>query len=123
MSCLFISLAPAVNETSDSLRQKIVNYLKTDPELLDSVKASEITIWTENDRLENYTRRMGKTSEMGGAIEIRAFCEMYSANVIVNVISNGKKIEFNCTAQPAKITVHLRYTGNHYDLKYYYSFI
>lgn len=123
MSCLFISLAPAVKTNSDNLRKLIVDFLKTNPSLIDSIKANDVINWTEKMNLQKYTEKMSHTNTMGGAIEIRAFCELFRSNVIVHSVSNNKKIEFKCSSQPAKIIVHLTYTGNHYSLKYHYVYI
>ena len=47
MSCLFNSLAPAVSLHPEVLRKAIAAYLKTDPKLLDDIKAKDIIEWTE----------------------------------------------------------------------------
>jgi hypothetical protein len=115
MSCLFDSLASFVNLSSINLRKIIVEYLKTNPKLLDDLRANDIIKWTENLDLNNYTDRMSKQNTWGGAIEIRAFCDLFCVNVIIHVLYTNKKFEINtCNSKP-KAEIHLSYNGSHFE--------
>ena len=117
MSCLFNSLAPAVGIHPDVLRKVIAEYLKTDPKLLDCIKATDIIKWTDGQTLEAYTDRMSNTDSWGGAIEIRTFCELYSMDVTVHVLYTGKEFTTESSKDPIRI-VHISYTGDHFEPKY-----
>jgi len=117
MSCLFISLAPSVNLDHIVLRKNIVDFLETNPVLLDNVKASDIIFWTEKQEFKGYLNNMNKSSTWGGAIEIRAFCELYTLNVCVHVQYTGKFFMVYSSKSSNK-TVHINYTGSHYTPMY-----
>nr|QBK87490.1 MAG: OTU-like cysteine protease [Marseillevirus LCMAC201] len=117
MSCLFNSLAPAVNLHPEVLRKAIAAYLKTDPELLDNVKATDVVEWTEGSTLEEYADRMSQSGTWGGAIEIKAFCELFDMDVTVHVIYTGKEFTVESSKTPLRI-VHINYTGNHFESMY-----
>ena len=91
MSCLFNSLAPAVNLHPEVLRKTIAGYLKTDPELLDNIKAKDIVAWTDGKDLNSYADNMARPGVWGGAIEIRAFCELFHMDVTVHVLYTNNK--------------------------------
>lgn len=114
MSCLFQSLAPAVNLKSEELRDIITKYLSTNPALIDDIKLNDIIKWNGEGSLETYINKMSR-NEWGGCIEIRAFCKLFNMDVIIHFKQNI--IEVNCGGKPVKI-VHIRYTGSHYDPLY-----
>ncbi len=117
MSCLFDSLAPAVSLHSGVLRKAIAAYLKTDPKLLEDIKATDIISWTEGLDLQSYTNRMAQSNTWGGAIEIRAFCELFEMNVIVHVQYTGYQFSIETSKIPSR-TVHIRYDGSHFEPMY-----
>jgi hypothetical protein len=117
MSCLFNSLAPAVGIKSEDLRTVIVQYLQTNPVLLDDIKARDIISWSENTSLQDYAARMTQAHTWGGAIEIRAFCELYGTNVCVHVLYTQRIFTFECSRLATK-TVHISYTGSHFEPLY-----
>ena len=117
MSCLFNSLAPAVHLHPEILRTRIANFLKTDPELLDDIKAKDIIAWTENKTLDEYANRMSRPGVWGGGIEIRAFCEMYAIDVAVHVLYTNKKFTIR-SSKKANKKVHISYTGSHFEPMY-----
>ena len=80
MSCLFESLAPSIKLHPEVLRRIISVYLKSNPPLMDDVKANDIITWSEGKSLEEYANHISKPGVWGGAIEIKAFCEMYYAD-------------------------------------------
>lgn len=117
MSCLFDSLAPAVGLHPWVLRRAIAAYLKTDPKLLEDIKATDIISWTEGQDLQSYANRMAQSNTWGGAIEIRAFCELFEMNVIVHVLYTGYQFPVETSKIPRKI-VHIRYDGIHFEPLY-----
>ena len=117
MSCLFNSLSPAVSLHPEVLRKVLATYLKTDPALLDDIKAADIIKWTEGKSLQDYASSMSRPGVWGGAIEIRAFCELYEMDVVIHVLYTGKKFSIKSSKNPKKI-VHISYTGNHFEPMY-----
>ena len=117
MSCLFNSLAPAVQLHPEDLRRSIANFLKTDPALLDDIKAKDIIEWSEGKSLEEYANRMGQPGVWGGGIEIRAFCELYNVDVVVHVLYTKRKFIVKGSKRANKET-HISYTGNHFEPMY-----
>lgn len=113
MSCLFNSLAPSVSLHPTILRKSIVSYLKTNPKLLDDIKAKDIINWSENKSFENYTNNMLSTDTWGGAIEIKAFCELYNKNVRIYITYTGKSFTINSSKNTSD-TVNIKYNGSHY---------
>jgi hypothetical protein len=91
MSCLFNSLSRFVEDDSGAIRQKICDYLETNPFLMEETKAEDIINWESNDSLNNYVSKMRNHSTWGGAIEIRCFCNLYNMNVEVINIRDRKK--------------------------------
>ena len=125
MSCLFRSLSFFISNTNENqLREIIVNFLENDPVLIfPKTKASEIIpIEFPNETLENYVRKMKKTHTWGGAIEIKAFCELFKMKVFVKVLKNSDNIEFipsywtedNCTINKSR-QIKISWNGFHYE--------
>jgi hypothetical protein len=117
MSCLFNSLCISVNMNSSELRTNIVEYLNTNPEFIDNIKVEDIINWTFGNNLETYTRNMMNQNVWGGAIEIRAFCELFNMNVTVHVLYTGKQFTIETSKKPLK-NIHINYTGNHFSPMY-----
>jgi len=117
MSCLFNSLSRFVGCTHQQLRNTIVQYLASNPKLMDSVSANEVVKWTENADLAGYLRGMQQTSTWGGAIEIKAFCDLYSMKIVVVVLQTGKQIEFVGKSMKNGTAV-VEWNGGHYTPKY-----
>lgn len=122
MSCLFDSLSHFVqNINASELRKMIVDYLAKDPLIFDDLKEkghlSDILQFENNQSvsLPQYIHHMSNSNAWGGAIEIRAFCEMFKARVMIKVYSDGKFIEFIPDTCAPTATFNLGYTGNHYE--------
>lgn len=122
MSCLFNSLSHFVGDDANTIRQKICDFLNQDGCLFDNIRCSDVTQWGEQKGLEEYVRNMRSTSTWGGAIEIKAFCELYKRVVKVystrandlNVIPVAEFVPQSsnvCDGFP----VSLLWTGSHYD--------
>ena len=115
MSCLFRSLSKGINIHEDLLRKVIVDYIKTNPVLLDDIKAADVINWTEGQDLDKYARRMYHSYAWGGAIEIRAFCNLFHVNVCVHVLYTNKKFTIE-SARPNPVkTIHISYNGSHFE--------
>ena len=118
MSCLFRSLAPAVGLSPGALRKRIVDYIRTDPPLLDNIKATDIVKWTEGKDLHSYTNQMYSQSTWGGAIEIRAYCELFRVAVCVHVLYTRKTFMVEPSTTTILKTVHINYNGSHFEPMY-----
>jgi hypothetical protein len=114
MSCLFDSLSTfIVNLNSTQLRQAICDYLETNPLLMDDLKAENVIEGENGMKLENYVRIMRNQNTMGGAIEIRAFINIFKINIRVKSIPNNRLIEF--LVDKENQWKELVWTGGHFD--------
>ena len=117
MSCLFDSLSIClqkiqINITSIHLRNQICDYLLQNEKMIDDITSSAITEWESNMSISDYVVKMRNSSTWGGAIEIKAFCDLY--NVEVNVYNTNNSIINFISNDIPYITMNLRYNGNHY---------
>ena len=96
MSCLFQSLSAFIQGTdAASLRHILADYMEKNPVLYDNERMSDIVQWEEGrPSLPQYVARMRLQSTWGGAIEIKAFCDLFHASVSVLVLRDGKTVEF-----------------------------
>jgi hypothetical protein len=121
MSCLFNSFSHfkhiVKNDSSEVIRSKICDYLESNPQVLEDIKAEQIVDWESNMKLEDYVRRMRSTSTWGGANEIFCFCKIYNVNVEVINIRDGKidnnVIQFKNTE--SNETIKITWSGGHYE--------
>ena len=113
MSCLFDSLSKFVNMPSHILRLHICDFLQTNPELLDSLTASDVANFESNMNLASYVNTMRQNQTMGGATEIRSFTKLFKTNVRVKSIPNQRIIEF--LEDVSYPWVNIRWTGGHFD--------
>lgn len=86
MSCLFNSMSYFIKLDPQIIRNKICDYLETDPELMDGMKASEIVNIESNLPLNLYVARMRSPSTWGGAIEINCATKIFGYNFEVTNI-------------------------------------
>ena len=96
MSCLFHSLSAFIQGTdATSLRHILADYMEKNPVLYDNEKMSDIVQWEQGSpSLPQYVAKMRLQSTWGGAIEIKAFCDLFHASVSVLVLRDGKTVEF-----------------------------
>ena len=121
MSCLFQSLSSFVTHQDYSkLRQDICNFLAKNPKLLGDIDLKTIAE-IDQTNIEDYVKNMRNNATWGGAIEIRAFCEMYKVNVLVKNIRNNstdenhpKNIQFLCS-DPTSRWVFISWNGGHFE--------
>lgn len=113
MSCLFNSLSRFVQENPQTIRQRVCDFLEGDNILFDDVRSSDATMWENNTDLSKYVSSMRSPSVWGGAIEIKAFCEIWG--VAVEVFSvQGKSLALFVPSVPSTKTARLQWTGSHY---------
>lgn len=117
MSCLFNSFSRFVGESPQTIRQKICDYLSTNPQLYQDISASEAILadYGQDGNLDAYVARMRSQSTMGGGTEIRAFVNLWKRSVIVFSRPNHRQIEFICQENPQVGQVRLEWTGGHYS--------
>lgn len=119
MSCLFRSLSHFIeNVNENELRDILVDYLEKDPILIGDDTHLKQILSTQNSNIDSYTKTMRQRSTWGGAIEIRAFCELFDIKVIVFVIRENRNIEFipSCfETRPVTKCIQISWTGYHYE--------
>ena len=114
MSCLFNSLSYFINISPINLRHIICDYLLSNPNILDTIDAKNVTQWESGTSLEQYVSHMRHNSTWGGAIEIRSYCNIF--NIQVNIImTDNTIIEFIPDNNKPTRIINLLYTGNHYE--------
>jgi hypothetical protein len=64
---------------------------------------------------DDYVRRMRNTSTWGGAIEIKAFCDLFGANVEVRVRSTQESIHFQPSQSVSTMNVRIEWQGHHFE--------
>ena len=112
MSCLFNSLSKFVNICPKSLRQKICDFMRSNPLILDDIKVSDVINWDNGVDIQTYINKMEQSSTWGGATEIKCFCDIYQ--IAVTVVHNNRQIEFIPSSGIYQTIIKLNYTGNHY---------
>jgi hypothetical protein len=115
MSCLFNSLSYFTREAPQAIRGRICDYLATDPALVDDLSASLIIGLETRLNLASYVARMRSPATWGGAIEIRAFVQLWRRPVRVWVIRTRRWIEFPHSGEDVGAECKLSWTGGHYE--------
>jgi hypothetical protein len=119
MSCLFRSLSYYIqNVNENELRDIIVDYLEKDPILIGQDTHLKDILKVQNTTISDYTAQMRQRHVWGGAIEIRAFCELFDMKVIVFVIRENRNIEFIPSShdiKPIHNSITISWTGSHYE--------
>lgn len=117
MSCLFRSLSYFItNLEAEELREIISDYIAKDPIIIPPDGRLSSYLSLENKNINDYSMDMRKNSTWGGAIEIRAFCELFQIKVYVLVLQDNKYIEFvptNC--KDSHKYIKISWNGNHYE--------
>ncbi len=116
MSCLFDTLSKFVNLSSAELRKNICNYLSENPRMVEDVCASDYVKWNNegHNSLNDYILSMRNSGTWGGAIEIKAFCNMYFMNVnVLDTRTNKHTIQF-VEGGKHKQTININWNGGHY---------
>ena len=117
MSCLFKSLAFFFKQLDDAeIRSKICSYLERNKPLIEGVDTREILkIETGSQSSSEYVHSMRRRSTWGGAIEIRAACNIWKVRIIVLNLRDRTRIEFLPISDTYRATLEISWTGNHYE--------
>ena len=121
MSCLFNSLSYFVEDSAWDIRQNICDFLANDNVLFDKVKSSDVVQWDDGAfELGEYVNKMRSSSTWGGAIEIKAFAEIYKKEVLVYSFRSEERGALIATfrpdnAEPDPSPLLLEWTGGHYE--------
>jgi hypothetical protein len=114
MSCLFDSLSHFVdNMNSQQMRHLIVNYLSTNPTLMDGILFNQILEWDQQNS-QDYLLNMNNNNTWGGAIEIKAFVNLFKINVHVHIPMVRRMVEFLYNEDSTNPIIHILWTGNHF---------
>jgi len=112
MSCLFDSLSYFLKYDSNTIRQKICDYLETNQPIMDGLDTSFILSLDDT----NYITNMRRNSEWGGAIEIKAACNLFDIRIIVHtLIGDRRSIEFLPITQNYTYTINITWNGIHFE--------
>lgn len=118
MSCLFRSLAFFVHSVNEEeLRHIICNYLEKNPTIMDDLSLKDI-LHIEGMETADYVQNMRYSSTWGGAIEIKAFCNIYQVGVVVRIQSTGKEVVFKPSSMENATCLNavlIEWSGNHYE--------
>lgn len=114
MSCLFNSLSRLTGESAQQIRLKICDYLINDPALYEDLSASLAVSIEKKMELPVYIQKMRSPSTWGGAIEIRAFVNLWQRPVKVWAILQKRWIEFPCQ-NPTGPECKISWSGGHYE--------
>lgn len=113
MSCLFDSLSFFLSSVSSfELRQMICDYIQSNKSLIENIPNSDLIAWSANISMDNYIASMRKPHIWGGAIEIKAFCDLFKKNVRIHSLPNNRTIE--CLGVDSVEWIDLQWTGGHY---------
>ena len=101
MSCLYDSISHFLRINSYQTRQRICDGLET-----------KMILDMEDP---NYIQNMRRTSTWGGALEIKAACNIWRIKIIVYIDrKHSKKIEFLPTDGRYIGAIEIEWQGNHY---------
>ena len=116
MSCLFNSLSHFIHENSLQIRLKICDYLQNNQPIIDGLDTHKVLNF-ESINAETYIQNMRSPSTWGGAIEIQAACNIWNLRINVKNYrdSNNRTIEFLPLNNNYNNTIHLYWTGGHYE--------
>jgi hypothetical protein len=113
MSCLFNSMSRHFGEDPQIIRNKICDYLSTNPMTEMGLHISEIIQIESGKNLEEYIHSMRSPCTWGGAIEIAAALQIWNCSFHVKVERTGNWIEF--IKENAQQKYGLSWTGGHYE--------
>ena len=115
MSCLYRTLSYFHDGiTTEQMRHLLCDYLSTDPQI-GGEKASQIIPWETKKSLAEYLNIMRNQSQWGGAIEIKAYCDLFKKNVKVLSYPNRREIEFISNMEGVNEWVTITWNGYHYE--------
>lgn len=113
-NCLFDALSAYTRYDGYQMRALICDYLAKDPVLAEGgIRASHLAELDARN-LRSYVKKMRNPMTWGGETEILAFTNMFKCRVWVH--THGMKPLEYVPLQPYKHTIHVFYTGNHYEI-------
>jgi len=104
-----------MDSNPDRIRSDICDYLQKNPNLFDDELSLETLTELEGIKKEDYVSNMRNSQTWGGAIEIKAFCNLYTIDVEVYVVNSGKHILFKSNKPHTNGLIKIYWTGNHYE--------
>ena len=113
MSCLFDSLSKYLDMKSNEIRQLICDYLEKNNSILDGIDTNYLL----NMENTNYVLDMRKRYTWGGAIEIKAACNIWGLQIYVHDCKNKKTIKFMSDHGYCAQKIKLCWNGTHYKTR------
>ncbi len=115
MSCLFNSMSRLfpTEKNPQEIRNKICDYLATNPTLMDLSMSDIVQADESSYDLVSYVHKMRSPCEWGGAIEIAAASELWNCSFYVKVERTGNWIEF--LKEGSETKYGLSWSGGHYE--------
>jgi len=111
MSCLFDSISYFLRIDSYKTRQRICDYLDSNKEIMEGVDTKLILDMED----PNYIRKMRSTTTWGGALEIKAACNIWNIKITVYIDRvHNKKIIFIPSNEQYIGAIEIEWQGNHY---------
>lgn len=119
-NCLFHALGFFAGCTAGVMRSRLCDFMLREGHhtMITDGTIKEWIEWSGEMSVAAYIGRMRKHGEWGSAIEISAFCMSERLNVTVCARADQgafRAIAQVCPCPDARRTVHVLYSGNHYD--------
>lgn len=116
MSCLYRALSYFHQQYStEQMRDTLCRYLSSNPDL-STGPADRVVEWETGQSLPQYIRKMRLPSSWGGAIEIKAYADLFQKNIKVYSMPNRMSIDFMTKSNPDQANwIAISWTGSHYE--------
>ncbi len=115
MSCLYRALSYFHDGiATEQMRNYLCNYLSSNPQL-GGESADKVIPWETRKSLAEYVRMMRSHHQWGGAIEIKAYCDLFNTNVKVISYPNQREIEFISSKPNITNWNTISWNGVHYE--------
>ena len=116
MSCLFNSLSSFFQKDSNTIRQLICEYLEKNGKIIEGLD-TEVILSLDISK-NDYISQMRHQNTWGGAIEIKAACNIWNIRIQVHNIrdmNNINIIEFLPINPIYQGTINISWNGSHYE--------
>jgi hypothetical protein len=115
MSCLYRALSSFHQGVgTEQMRNLLCDYLSTNPQL-GGEQADKVVAWETKKSLSDYIGHMRSHHQWGGAIEIKAYCDLFNTNVKVISSPNRREIEFLSSKPNISNFNKISWNGSHYE--------
>ena len=120
MSCLFDSIGHLIQCDPLLLREKVCDYLASNPKWFDDgTHVEDVLKWQLGDHSpETYIRNMRNVSTWGSSNEIRAICDLVGAPIVVHNVRDDPPTEIEFLPLRPKYrkrkALHISWSGGHY---------